>query len=183
MDEFPCSVPRGISVQSILGTSFPTLDSGKGDRIRFWEDVWYDETLLSKKFPWIYLVSCKKDFSSILYTSTAPSLKLGWDLGLHRGSRDCELQEISSLTQSLFDIFLDPNAQDNRIWSLFSNGLCKPTPSQALLISHLHQTNSSLMFPVKVVWNIQGPPSYKVLCWKVAHKSVNTGDMLQRWQK
>lgn len=56
---------------------------GRGDRIRFWEDVLWGDTLLSLKFRRVYLVSRKKGSPlSQFYSTPNPFANLAWDLSL-----------------------------------------------------------------------------------------------------
>lgn len=106
-----------------------------------------------------------------------------WDLGLHRGLKGFEREEAISLSCFLLDVFIDPSDNDSCIWNLTPNGIYKPSSFSKFLVLQSLPPNNLQSLLVKVVWKIHGLPMFKALCWEVAQKCVNTGDMLQRRRK
>lgn len=103
-------------------------ETRQGNKIRFLEDLWWGDVKFCQRFQWIYPISNKKGLPiSYFYFESSPSSNLAWDLGLRRGLRDFEIDEVSTLCSLLSDIFIDPSLQDSRNWSLSSNGCFSPS--------------------------------------------------------
>ena len=77
---------------------------------------------------------------------------------------------------SIAYLHLTPWVSDVRSWSLSSSGLFT-VKSFFLALSHLF--DSSLAFPTNFVWKSQVPFKIKSFVWLMAHKKVNTNDLLQ----
>ena len=78
--------------------------------------------------------------------------------------------------RSLDGLHLSPSVLDARFWPLSSLGLF----SVKFFFLTLSQFFCSpQVFPSKLVWKSQVPFKVKSFVWLVAHKKVNTNDMLQ----
>ena len=86
------------------------------------------------------------------------------------------LEVLECLMRSLDRLHLSPSVSDTRSWSLSSSGLFT-VKSFFLALSQF--SGSSSFFPTKFVWNSQVPFTVKSFVWLVAHKKVNTNDLLQ----
>lgn len=110
---------------------FTRYDVGRGDTIKFWEDKWWGEENLAFKLKRIFYISSNKGLPiSSFYSFINPCSNLTWDLRLHRGLRDYEIEELSSLISFLSDVFIDPSSPDSQVWSLSSNGCFSPSSFQ-----------------------------------------------------
>ena len=78
--------------------------------------------------------------------------------------------------RSLDCLHLSFSVPDVRSWSLSSSGLFI-VKSFFLALSQC--SGSSPVFPTKFVWKSQVPFKVKSFVWLVAHKKVNTNDLLQ----
>ena len=78
--------------------------------------------------------------------------------------------------RSLDHLHLSPSVPDMRSWSLSPSGLFT-VKSFFLALSKFSGLPS--VFPTKLVWNSQVPFKIKSFVWLVAHKKVNTNDLLQ----
>ena len=87
-----------------------------------------------------------------------------------------EIEDLEGLMQSLDGLHLSPSVPDARFWSLSSSGLFSIN-SFFLALSQF--SRSPQVFPSKFIWNSQVPFKVKSFVWLVAHKKVNTNDMLQ----
>ncbi|RVW89246.1 hypothetical protein CK203_032617 [Vitis vinifera] len=77
---------------------------------------------------------------------------------------------------AVFDrLHISPSVPDKRSWSLSPLGLF--TVNLSFWLSQYSE--SPLVFPTKFVWNAQVPFKVKSFVWLVAHKKVNTNDLLQ----
>ncbi|RVX22620.1 putative ribonuclease H protein [Vitis vinifera] len=155
-------------------SKFTRFMVGDGERIRFWEDLWWGDQPLGVRFPRLLRVVMDKNIliSSIL-GSTRP---FSWNFNFCRNLSDSEIEDLESLMQSLDHIHLSPSVPDKRSWSLSSSGLFT-VKSFFLALSQISGLPS--VFPTKLVWNSQVLFKIKSFVWLVAHKKVNTNDMLQ----
>ncbi|RVW71545.1 hypothetical protein CK203_048002 [Vitis vinifera] len=71
---------------------------------------------------------------------------------------------------------LSTSASDARSWSLCSSGLFTV---KSFFTALSQMPDSSPFFPTKFVWKSQVPFKVKAFIWLVAHKKVNTNDLLQ----
>ena len=78
--------------------------------------------------------------------------------------------------RSLDCLHLSPSISDARSWSISSSGLFTV---KSFFPALSHFSDSSPVFPTKFVWNSQVPFKVKSFVWLVAHKKVNTNDLLQ----
>ncbi|KAL6331593.1 hypothetical protein AAG906_011533 [Vitis piasezkii] len=154
-------------------TSFPRFSKftrfmvGDGERIRFWEDLWWGDQPLGVRFPRLLRVVMDKNIpiSSIL-GSTRP---FSWNFNFRRNLSDSEIEDLESLMRSLDHIHLSPSVPDKRSWSLSSSGLFT-VKSFFLALSQISGLPS--VFPTKLVWNSQVPFKIKSFVWLVAHKKI-----------
>lgn len=84
----------------------------------------------------------------------------------------------------LSEVFIGQKSSDSHLWTLSSSGNFTPSPSSfcKMLINCFSPSSvfsSSYHFPSRTIWKNHSPPHYKALCWEVAHKCVNTNDMIQ----
>ncbi|RVW87422.1 hypothetical protein CK203_033651 [Vitis vinifera] len=123
-------------------SSFTRFVVGNGERIRFWEDLWWGDQPLGSQYPSLFRVVLDKNIpiSSVL----GPTRPFSWNLNFRRNLSDSEIEDLEGLMRSLDGVHLSPS-----------------------------------VFPSKFVWNSQIPFKVQSFIWLVAHKKVNTNDMLQ----
>ncbi|RVW14425.1 LINE-1 retrotransposable element ORF2 protein [Vitis vinifera] len=114
---------------------------GNGERIRFWEDLWWGDQPLGIQYPRLFRVVVDKNIS--ISSVLGPSRPFLWNLNFRRNLSDSEIEDLEGLM---------PLSQSS---------------------------GSPQNFPSKFVWNSQVPFKVKSFVWLVAHKKVNTNDMLQ----
>ena len=85
---------------------------GDGDRIRFWEDLWWGDQSLGVRFPRLLRVVMDKNIpiSSIL-GSTRP---FSWNFNFRRNLSDSEIEDLESLMRSLDRLHLSPSVPNMR---------------------------------------------------------------------
>nr|CAN83685.1 hypothetical protein VITISV_003813 [Vitis vinifera] len=105
-----------------------------------------------------------------------PTRPFSWNLNFHRNLTDSKIEDLEGLMQSLDGLHLSPSAPNARFWPLSSSGLFS-VKSFFLALSQF--SGSPQAFLSKFVWNSQVPFKVKSFVWLVAHKKVNTNDMLQ----
>ncbi|KAJ9703126.1 hypothetical protein PVL29_004763 [Vitis rotundifolia] len=134
---------------------------GNGERIRFWEDLLF-RVVVDKNI----------SISSVL----GPSRPFSWNLNFRRNLSDSEIEDLEGLMRSLDDLYLSPSVPDARLWPLSSSGLFSV---KSFFLALSQSSGSPQNFPSKFVWKSQVPFKVKSFVWLVAHKKVNTNDMLQ----
>ncbi|RVW54428.1 Transposon TX1 uncharacterized 149 kDa protein [Vitis vinifera] len=155
-------------------SSFTRFVVGNGERIRFWEDLWWGDQPLGSQYPSLFRVVLDKNIpiSSVL----GPTRPFSWNLNFRRNLSDSEIEDLEGLMRSLDGVHLSPSVPDATLWPLSSSGLFS-VKSFFLALSQFF--GSPQVFPSKFVWNSQIPFKVQSFIWLVAHKKVNTNDMLQ----
>ncbi|KAJ9685201.1 hypothetical protein PVL29_017293 [Vitis rotundifolia] len=145
-----------------------------GERIRFWEDLWWGDQPLVSQYPRLFRVVLDKNvpISSILGSSRPFS----WNFDFRRNLSDIEIEDLEGLMRSLDGLHLSPSVPDARFWLVSSSGFFS-VKSFFLALSHF--SGSPQIFPSKFVWKSQVPFKVRSFVWLVAHKKVNSNDMLQ----
>ncbi|RVW90395.1 hypothetical protein CK203_045762 [Vitis vinifera] len=136
---------------------------------------WDANTLVrwSHRCPWKAIAQVFQGFSLITRSRSISAFL--WNLNFRRNLSDSEIEDLEGLMRSLDDLYLSPSVPDARLWPLSSSGLF----SVKSFFLALSQSSGSQNFPSKFVWNSQVPFKVKSFVWLVAHKKVNTNDMLQ----
>ncbi|RVW21771.1 putative glycosyltransferase [Vitis vinifera] len=129
-------------------SKFTRFAVGNGDRLRFWEDLWWGDQSLCSQYPRLFRVVTDKNIliSSIL-GSTRP---FSWNFNFRRNLFDPEIEDLEGLMRSLECLQLTFSVPDARSWSLSSSGLFT-VKSFFLALSHCPDSPS--VFPTKFVWN------------------------------
>ncbi|KAJ9691733.1 hypothetical protein PVL29_013809 [Vitis rotundifolia] len=125
---------------------------GDGERIRFWEDLWWGDQPLGVCYPRLLRVVTDKNIpiSSIL-GSTRP---FSWNFNFRRNLSDSEIEDLESLMQSLDRLHLSPSVPDMRSWSLSPSGLFTV---KSFFLALSQGSGLPSVFPTKLVWNSQVP--------------------------
>ena len=128
---------------------------------------------MGTQYPRLFRVVLDKNIpiSSVL-GSTRP---FSWNLIFRRNLLDSEIEDLEGLMWSLDGLHLSPSVPDARFWPLSSSGLFSV---KSLFLALSQFSRSPQVFPSKFVWNSQVPIKVKSFVWLVAHKKVNTNDML-----
>ncbi|RVW91479.1 Transposon TX1 uncharacterized 149 kDa protein [Vitis vinifera] len=147
---------------------------GNGERIWFWEDLWWGDQPLGTQYPRLFRVVVDKNIS--ISSVLGPSRPFLWNLNFRRNLSDYEIEDLEGLMRSLDDLYLSPLVPDARLWPLSSSGLFSV---KSFFLALSQSSGSPQNFPSKFVWNSQVPFKVKSFVWLVAHKKVNTNDMLQ----
>ncbi|RVX05721.1 Transposon TX1 uncharacterized 149 kDa protein [Vitis vinifera] len=97
---------------------FVRLVVGNGERIRFWEDLWWGNQSLCSQFADLYRVISVKNLtvSNVL----GNSFPLAWNLNFRRNLTDSEIDLLQRLMSSLSSVRFSPSLADSRAWSLSS---------------------------------------------------------------
>ena len=94
---------------------------GNGERIRFWEDLWWGNQTLCSQFADLYRVISVKNLtvSNVLGNSFPRS----WNFNFRRNLTNTEIDLLQRIMSSLSSVFFSPSLADSRDWSLSSSGL------------------------------------------------------------
>ncbi|RVX16773.1 LINE-1 retrotransposable element ORF2 protein [Vitis vinifera] len=99
---------------------FVRLVVGNGERIRFWEDLWWGNQTLCSQFADLYRVISVKNLTVLIVLGN--SLPLSWNFNFRRNLTDSEIDLLQKLMSSLNSVLLSPSSSDSRAWSLSSSG-------------------------------------------------------------
>ena len=85
---------------------------GNGERIRFWEDLWWGDQPLGTQYPRLFRVVLDKNIpiSSVL----CPTRPFSWNLNFRRNLLDSEIEDLEGLMRSLDGLHLSPLVPDAR---------------------------------------------------------------------
>ena len=147
---------------------------GDGKRIQFWEDLWWGDQPLGFQYPRLFRVVTDKNI--LLSSILGSAHPFSWNFNIRHNLFDSQIEGLESFMRSLVRLHLSPSVSDARFQSLYSSGLFT-VKSFLLALSHL--SDSSLVFPTKFVLNSQVHFKVKSFVCLVAHKKVNTNDLLQ----
>ncbi|RVX10571.1 putative ribonuclease H protein [Vitis vinifera] len=86
------------------------------------------------------------------------------------------VEDLEGLMQSFDRLHISSSVPDKRSWSLSPSGLFTV---KSFFLALSQYSESPPIFPTKFVWNAQVPFKVKSFVWLVAHKKVNTNDLLQ----
>ncbi|RVX11275.1 LINE-1 retrotransposable element ORF2 protein [Vitis vinifera] len=155
-------------------SKFTRFVVGDGDRIRFWDDLWWGDQPLGTQYP--RLLSVVTDKNAPISSILGYSRPFSWNFNFRRNLTDSEIEDLESLMRSLDRLHISPSVPDKRSWSISPSGLFT-VKSFFLALSQYFE--SPPVFPTKFVWNSQVPFKVKSFVWLVAHKKLNTNDLLQ----
>ena len=94
---------------------------GNGERIRFWEDLWWRDQPLGTQYPRLFRVVVDKNI--LICSVLGPTRPFSWNLNFRCNLSDSEIEDLEGLMQSLDELHLSPSVPDARFWSLSSSGL------------------------------------------------------------
>ena len=145
-----------------------------GERIQFWEDLSRGGQPLCSQFLGLYRVISVKNVS--ISTILGSSFPFSWNFNFRCNLTDIEIELLERLMSSLNLVHLSPPAVDSQARSLSSSGLFT-IKSFSLAMSNY--SNPTLFLLGNFLWKSKAPSKVKTFAWLVAHRKVNTNDMLQ----
>ncbi|KAM7488895.1 hypothetical protein LguiB_026379 [Lonicera macranthoides] len=89
---------------------------GRGDRIRFWEDVWVKSSSLRDRFPRLYHLSLSQNAVISLVLKRQSSSDFSWDLNFSRNFNDRDIVDFTSLLGIIGNTHFNFNSGDKRGW-------------------------------------------------------------------
>ncbi|RVW84168.1 Structural maintenance of chromosomes protein 3 [Vitis vinifera] len=97
-------------------SSFTRFVVGNGERIQFWEDLWWGDQPLGTQYPRLFRVVLDKNIpiSSVL----GPTRPFSWNLNFHRNLSDFEIEDLEGLMRSLDGLHLSPSVFPSKfVWN------------------------------------------------------------------
>ncbi|RVW29587.1 putative ribonuclease H protein [Vitis vinifera] len=97
-------------------SSFTRFVVGNGERIRFWEDLWWGDQPLGSQYPSLFRVVLDKNIpiSSVL----GPTRPFSWNLNFRRNLSDSEIEDLEGLMRSLDGVHLSPSVFPSKfVWN------------------------------------------------------------------
>ena len=117
-----------------------------GERIWFWEDLWWGDQPLGVCYPRLLRVVMDKNIpiSSILGSTRLFS----WNFNFRRNLSDFEIEDLESPMRSLDHLHLSSSVPDKRSWSLSPSGLFTV---KAFFLALSQFSGLPSVFPTKLV--------------------------------
>ena len=162
---------RCTSVLGLFKLHF--LVVGDGVRIQFWEDLWWGDQPLRSQFPYLYRVVIVKNLT--VSTILGHSSSFSWNFNSHHNLTNSEIEDLERLVSSLTHVHLSSSTPNAKAWSLTFSGLCT-LKSFFMALSNI--PTFVLFSLTKFIWKSKDPSKVKAFSWLVAHKKVNTNNML-----
>ncbi|RVW69473.1 Transposon TX1 uncharacterized 149 kDa protein [Vitis vinifera] len=132
------------------------------------------DQIFKDQYPRLFRVVMDK--SVPIYSILGSARPFSWNFNFRRNLTDYEIEDLERLMRSIDCMTLSTFASDARSWFLLPSGLF----TVKSFFTALSQTpDSSPLFPSKFVWKSQVPFKVKAFVCLVAHKKVNTNDLLQ----
>ncbi|RVW43453.1 hypothetical protein CK203_070344 [Vitis vinifera] len=144
---------------------------GNGERIRFWEDLWWGDQPLGTQYPRLFRVVVDKNIpiSSVL----GPTCPFSWNLNFRRNLSDSEIEDLEGLMRALDELHLSPSVPNARFWPLSSLGLFSV---KSFFLALSQSSGSPQDFPLKFVWNSQVPFKVKSFVCRSSFSSLFLDD-------
>ena len=130
---------------------FVSLVVGNGERIRFWEDLWWGNQTLCSQFADLYRVISVKNL--IVSNVLGNSLPMSWNFNFRHNLTDSEIDFLQRLMSSISSVFFSP-LSDSRAWSLSSSGLFSV---KSFLLALSKVSNPILFLPGQVLVEFKSP--------------------------
>ena len=152
---------------------------GKGNKVRFWEDIWEGEATLKSLFPSLFRLSTRTSRPIADFVDQTRLQEEGvtsWNLHFFRNLQDREISQLQGLLQRLDRTHLCNSVEDNRIWLPDSTGSfsCKSA------FAWLRKDDSSpTNFQAKGIWKLGIPVKVKVFSWLLVLGKLNVHANLQ----
>ena len=147
---------------------------GNGDKICFWEDLWWGNQPLCAQYLDLYRVTSIRNLPISLVRSPSPPSTL--NLQFRRNLTNIEINHLQGLLFSIAFVHLSLSTADSRYWSVSSTSLFT-VKSFSLALSS--SSNLTLFQPARFLWEAKASLKVKAFAWLVAHRKVNTNDLLQ----
>ncbi|RVW68026.1 hypothetical protein CK203_064824 [Vitis vinifera] len=80
---------------------------GNGERIRFWEDLWWGDQPLGTQYPRLFRVVMDKNIS--ISSVLGPTHPFSWNLNFRRNLSDSKIEDLEGLMRSLDELHLSPS--------------------------------------------------------------------------
>ncbi|RVW55159.1 LINE-1 reverse transcriptase-like [Vitis vinifera] len=146
---------------------------GKGNRIRFWTDLWCGNNVLSQGFPNLFSMAAHRNVT-VEECWDQNTGQGGWILGLLRDLNDWEVGLVGNILAVLRDYSV--TVEDYSVcWKKGEDGLFKVKYAYNVLAN-----SQGLDFPHSNVWVGKVPTKIAFFAWEATWGKVLTLDRLQR---
>lgn len=177
-----CNAAHGVSIWKQIGAvqddffDKVQFKIGKGNKIRVWEDKWFNQGSMADLCPNLYRTSIAK-FNTISEAYCANSDGFYWELGItHRRFNEVEIGELSLAFSMLDSIVFYPDEEDSLVWLRDNSG--NFSVKSAYYLSTSDSTSAS--FPHKHVWSKAWPHKVSFFLWQCVLDRLPTLDNLQK---
>uniref|UniRef100_A0A803P465 Reverse transcriptase domain-containing protein n=1 Tax=Cannabis sativa TaxID=3483 RepID=A0A803P465_CANSA len=153
---------------------------GRGDRIRFWEDVWIDDYPLVSAFPDLAVISEGRNtpIKELIVDEGLPGGWVeSWNFKFRRNLMDRELPSLISLMQKVEHVRVLSISEDSRIWKPDPSGVFSCKSAFSWMVSN---PSFRVLDWTKSLWKSCAPSKVKVFGWLLALEKVNVHDKVQK---
>ncbi|KAK9988965.1 hypothetical protein SO802_029204 [Lithocarpus litseifolius] len=151
------------------------LVAGVGNRVRFWQDVWYGDLSFQVAFPRLYGIAADRE---VTVESSLPRQGVEetrcWDVRFIRDLNDWEMEEGLQFFHLLGAKTPPLGVRDRMRWKLKSNGFF-----DTRLCYNKLRAAPPFIFPWKAIWRVKAPRRVSFFVWCVAWNKILTGDNLR----
>ena len=150
---------------------------GNGQWVSFWKDKWCGNSLLCNSFPSLYVLTANKEawVSDLWAGSASGDLGGSWNPRFTRRFNNWELDEVEGLLGRLCEERVMLDEEDTARWLMSNDG--------NILVKSLYKVlelDSSVCFPVKIIWNHWVQPKISFVAWAASWRKVLTLDQIQK---
>ena len=149
---------------------------GRGDKAKFWEDVWIGSVDLKSLFPRLYSLSLnqgKSEGEMGVWVDT----EWRWDLRWRRGRFVWESSLERDLNTLLSGVILRKNVQDIQVWGKEVPGRFSVSSAYECLSKHGRGNHDEVF---KLLWKVKVFPNVLVTAWRVFMGRLPTRVSLSR---
>lgn len=139
-----------------------SLKVGKGDRIKFWKDVWCGSTSLMEEFPQLYGLAVNKEAWVGDYIEDGEG-GFHWNITFCRKLNDWEVENALIFFHTLYKYKISLLENDNLLWHHDPKGLLSVKSYYFFLSS-----NGEVFHPADRIWISSIPPKVAFFTWLVA---------------
>ncbi|KAL4184258.1 hypothetical protein AMTRI_Chr10g160 [Amborella trichopoda] len=145
-----------------------------GNRVRFWENLWFGLSPLKDRFPSLFAISnCKESMIADKMTLFGNSRK--WNPSFRRSLIDDELLHFATLSSEVHGVCLSQSGMDSMIWT--------PSPSGWFTVTSFYMVwvdGTDIVDSSNRAWESIAPPRAQFFQWLATQGKPLTIDNLQK---
>uniref|UniRef100_A0A2N9ERP2 Reverse transcriptase zinc-binding domain-containing protein n=1 Tax=Fagus sylvatica TaxID=28930 RepID=A0A2N9ERP2_FAGSY len=155
-------------------STFVSFSMGKGERVKFWSDLWCGDFALKEAFPALFSIAENKEAAVAEYMQRSHG-NLQWEVKFVRNLQDWELDSLVSFLARLYSVSLNDSGMDHLCWQQDSKSVFS-------VHSYYRCLNASItvQFPWRGIWKSKAPPRVAFFIWTAVWGKILTNDNLRK---